>query len=278
MKTSNPSKGPFSARNRHSIFTFSLHSYMSNQRYYSNIYWHFSGSPKGIDWRNVRRPADIEKQGPILDPAAAKDTLKLILTAKTLRGTCTETVVGDLETAKFCCVTDIPLKDLPSHSPYYGRVAIGFKARAVHKAFLPVMYIPTQSMPVVEMMVPNRKLTEMAYDFLKYQGSFQEQQALKLMSQAQSDAYKEVIRKPDADAMKGFLMNFVKVTDFDTSPENTFYREREWRNIGDFNFAIEDVAAVVVPEVHISEVRAHLDGEGYPGSISVVAWEFIEHA
>lgn len=61
-------------------------------------------------------------------------------------------------------------------------------------------------------MVPNRKLTEMAYEFLRYQGSFQEQQAMKLMSQSAHN--KEVIRKPDAEAMKGFLMNFVKVTDF----------------------------------------------------------------
>ena len=131
-------------------------------------------------------------------------------------------------------------------------------------------------MPVVEMMVPNRKLTEMAYDFLRYAGAFQEQQAMKLMSQAAHN--KELSRKPDAEAMKGFLMNFVKVTDFDSAPENTFYREREWRNIGDFRFTVDDVVAVVAPESLIGEVRKHLDNEGYPPSISTVAWEFIEHA
>jgi hypothetical protein len=249
---------------------------MSAQRYYSNIYWHFTGSPKGIDWRKVRRPADIAKQGTIAAPAAAINTLKLILTSQKLLASCTERVVDELETAKFCCVTDIPLKDLPSHEPYYGQVAIGFKARAVHRAFLPVMYVPTESMPLVEMMVPNRKLTETAYDFLSYQGSFQEQQAMKLLSQAAHN--KEMIRKPDSELMKGFLMNFVKVTEFDTSPENTFYREREWRNIGDFSFSVEDVAAVVVPETSIANVRTHMDKEGYPRSISIVAWEFIEHA
>lgn len=249
---------------------------MPTQRYYSNIYWHFTGSPKGIDWRKVRCPADITTQGPILDPAAANDTLKLILTSRKLIGSCTERIVDDIETAKFCCVTDIPLKDLPSHAPYYGKVAIGFKPHAVHKAFLPVMYVPTESMPVIEMLVPNRKLTEMAYDFLRHQGSFQEQQALKLMSQAVHN--KEVVIKPDAEAMKGFLMNFIKVTDFDISPENTFYREREWRNIGDFAFTVEDVAAVVVPESFIAEIRAHLNEKSYPQSISVVAWEFIENA
>lgn len=249
---------------------------MTNQRYYSNIYWHFTGSPKDIDWRQVRRPADIAMQGPILESHRAKDTLKAILQSKKLLARCTERVVADLETAKFCCVTDIPLKDLPSHAPYYGKVAIGFKAIAVHRAFLPVMYVPTESMPVVEMMVPNRKLTEMGFDYLRYQGSFQEQQALKLLSQAAD--IKEAVYKPDAEAMKGFLMNFVKVTDFDTSPENTFYREREWRNIGDFNFTGEDVAAVVVPEQFIAEVRELLDKEDFPQSISILAWDFIEHA
>jgi len=249
---------------------------MTIQRYYSNIYWHFTGSPKGIDWCKVGCPADITKQGPILDPAAAKDTLKLILKTQKLLGHCTERIVDDLETAKFCCVTDIPLKDLPSHSPYYGKVAIGFKAHAVHKSFLPVMYIPKESMPVIELLVPNRKLTEMAFGFLSYQGSFQEQQANKLMSQAVLN--KEVVQKPDSEAMKGFLMNFVKITDFDTSPENTFYREREWRNIGDFNFTVEDVAAIVVPESLIAGTQAHLVEMGYPQSISIVAWEFIENA
>jgi hypothetical protein len=249
---------------------------MSSQRYYSNIYWHFTGSPKGIDWREIRRPADIERQGPVLDPVTAKETLKLILTSKKLLGSCVERVVADLETAKFCCVTDIPLKDLPTHAPYYGKIAVGFKAAAVHKSFLPVMYIPTESMPVIEMMVPNRRLTELAYDFLKHQGSFQEQQAMKLMSQAGHNM--EAVSKPDADAMKGFLMNFVKVTNFDSSSENTFYREREWRKRGDFSFTVDDVAAVVAPEALIGEVRAHFDKEGYPPSISIVAWEFIEHA
>jgi hypothetical protein len=133
-----------------------------------------------------------------------------------------------------------------------------------------------ESMPVVAMLVPNRKLTEMAHDALGYKSSFQEQQAMKLMSQAAHN--KEVVRKPNAEAMKGFMMTFVKVTDFDPSPANTFYREREWRNIGNFSFTVDDVAAVAVPESFIGEIQEHFNQEGYPPSISIVAWEFIEHA
>lgn len=249
---------------------------MSIQRYYSNIYWHFTGSPKPIDWREVRCPADINKQNAVVDAENAAKTLKKILQSQKLLATCTERVLDDLDTAKFCCVTDIPLKDLPSHAPYYGKVAIGFKAKAVHKYFLPVIYLPKSRMPVIEMMVPNRQLTKMAYDMLQYQGSFQEQQAKRMFSQATHTA--ERIQSPDSEAMKGFFLNFVKVTDFDTSPENTFYREREWRNIGDFSFSVDDVAAVAAPESSVREVRECLNDAGYPPSISIVAWEFIEQA
>ena len=249
---------------------------MTTQRYYSNIYWHFTGSPEDIDWHKVRCPADITKQGSALNSERAKDTLKAILSTKKLLGLCTERIVADLETAQFCCVTDIPLKDLPSHAPYYGKVAIGFKASAIHSSFLPVIYMPTESMPVIEMMIPNHRLTEIANDFLTYLGSFSEQQAMKLLAQARHQ--QETVQKPDAEAMKGFLMNFVKVTDFDTTPENTFYREREWRNIGDFCFTVNDVAALVMPESFLGEVRAHLSEEGYPSTVSTLAWEFIENA
>ena len=107
-------------------------------------------------------------------------------------------------------------------------------------------------MPVVEKMVPNPRLTEMALDSLRYQGAFQEQQAARLLSLAAHQ--KEVVKEPDREALQGFLMNFVKVTKFDVSPENTFYREREWRNIGDFSFAFDDVAAVVVTFICVASI------------------------
>lgn len=99
---------------------------------------------------------------------------------------------------------------------------------------------------------------------------------MKLFSLAENN--KEAVRRPDVNSIKSFLMNFVKITEFDTSSENTFYREREWRKLGDFEFGVEDVAAVVVPELFIDEIRKHLDEEGYPRSISVVSWEFVEQA
>lgn len=211
-----------------------------------------------------------------MDPADSKDTLKKILQSQALLGRCTEQVLPGLETQKFCCVTDIPLKDLPTHAPYYGKVAIGFKADAVHRTFLPVLYIPKESLPMIEKLVPNRQLTEMAYQAWGSQGSFQEQQGYRL--HAQASANKELVKEPDSDQIKGFFMNLVKITDFNTSPENTFYREREWRNLGDFKFEKADVAAIVAPERFMGDIREFLADSGYPPSISIVAWEFIENA
>lgn len=251
---------------------------MANQRYFSNIYWHFTGSPKDIDWREVTKPADITKHGSVLEPAEAVKTLGLILGSSKLRATCTERVVDGVETEKFCCVTDIPLKDLPSHSPYYGKVAIGFKAGAVHRCFIPVLYIPKENLPTITNLLPNPQLVEMAFAALGQQTSFEQQQYQKLLAQANAPGNQIEVKRPDALAITGFFLNFVKMTDFDTSPENTFYREREWRNVGDFTFTSEEVAAIVVPDEFMGEAKKLLSSLGYPPSISVVAWEFIESA
>ena len=116
-----------------------------SQRYFSNIYWHFTGSPEGVDWSQAKCPKDITKQGPVLDNEKAAETLRLILDSSTLNATCTEKISETFETDKFCCVTDIPFKDLPSHSPYYGKVAIGFKAEVIHRHFFPVLYFTYQN-------------------------------------------------------------------------------------------------------------------------------------
>ncbi|MGB0865202.1 MAG: hypothetical protein ACPGSC_01760, partial [Granulosicoccaceae bacterium] len=38
-----------------------------SQRYFSNIYWHFTGSPVGVDWSKARCPKEITEQGPVLE-------------------------------------------------------------------------------------------------------------------------------------------------------------------------------------------------------------------
>jgi len=246
-----------------------------SQRYFSNIYWHFTGSPKNVDWSLARCPKDIIKQGPVLDDSEAANTLCLIIESSILRATCTEKIFEENKTDPFCCVTDIPLKDLPSHSPYYGKVAIGFKAEAIHQRFVPVLYIPEQNLPAIEKMVPNQQLVGLANNFLGNSGGFQEQQGMKLLGLASRN--KVPVKKVDTAAIGGFYSNYVKITNFDSDPENSYYREREWRGIGDFNFTHSDIEAVVAPSSVLKKIRETLQQLGI-NDVNVISWEFIEQA
>ncbi|MDA7746014.1 abortive infection system antitoxin AbiGi family protein [Psychromonas sp.] len=246
-----------------------------SQRYFSNIYWHFTGSPEGVDWSQARCPKDITEQGPVLDDGKAAETLRLILDSSMLKATCTEKISEALETDKFCCVTDIPFKDLPSHSLYYGKVAIGFKAEAIHSHFVPVLYIPKQNLPAVSKLILNPQLQAMAAEYLCDSGGFQEQQAMKLLAQASQN--KVEIQEIDEQEVGGFYSNFVKITDFDTDAENSYYREREWRCIGDFRFDSINIEAVVGPEEVLPIIRKKLE-ELNIYHVNVVSWEFIENA
>ena len=41
------------------------------QRYYSNVYSHFGGSRKGVEWHNVREPSDLTDKGEPQPPSDA---------------------------------------------------------------------------------------------------------------------------------------------------------------------------------------------------------------
>lgn len=205
------------------------------QRYYSTIYWHFTGSPD-IDWNNVKSPEDMLTQGKPKPDEQAVKILKEIICSKTLKATSIEKLTDSIWTEKFCCTTDIPFKDLLTHAQYYGKVAIGFKAEMIQKIFLPVFYVSTD----------NKSYSE------------------------------EVLKTLDSEQ---YIKNFIKMTDFTSENDgHTFYREREWRHIGDFNFNVEDVAALVVPNNSLLEMRKCLESNHFPEDISVLSWRLIEQA
>lgn len=108
------------------------------QSYFSKIYWHFTGGP-AVNWSDIRTPKEIKNK--TKSSIEAVQILKKILSSRKLLATCTEKIMGELRTNKFCCVCDIPFKDLIYHTDYYGKVAIGFSAKAIHKQFNPVLYM-----------------------------------------------------------------------------------------------------------------------------------------
>ena len=230
------------------------------QRYYSNTYWHFVGSPLGVDWHSVRQPSDILRGGVRpKEPDACVKVVADILASRTLKARCTERISDQVLTRHFCCVTDIPLKDLPSHAPYYGRVAIGFRAAAIHSAFLPVLYYPTHQLPQVQRGFIGNPVKRW-----------------------QSDAADRIIpvMAPDPSLATNPFKDYLKLTDFSARPEESFYREREWRHPGsDFRFQPEDIAAIVAPEREIGRLRALVPNAlGSDGRVSFVTWELIENS
>ncbi len=238
------------------------------QRYYSNIYWHFTGSPD-VDWNIVTMPAEIK--GKAKSPEVSKNTLiKIILSQKLLAGV-PEKIHGNVKTESFCCVCDIPFKDLISHAEYYGKVAIGFNSTAIQRSFNPVFYYK-YNFPIPKKISAdkNRKLDKnKAFD--------KNDSAFKLISYMfgldESTEYNKFL-----DSELGLLKPYIKITRFSDKDEETFYREREWRKIGDFNFKPEDVEAILVPKGYFSEVKKTLKDNDYNSNISIVSYEFLEKA
>lgn len=228
------------------------------QRYYSMIYWHFVGSPAGVDWHAVRKPADILSNGAKpKEPTECVSIVASIINSLTLRATCTERISDEVSTRPFCCVTDIPLKDLPSHAPYYGKVAIGFRAEAIHSVFLPVLYYPIRQLPQIQR---------------GYKGI----PVKRWLSEA-GDRVGPVMEVDPSLATNPFK-DFLKLTDFSVRPEESFYREREWRHAGsDFGFRLDDIAAIVAPERIIGDLRTLVS---IPEVLrtSFVTWEFVEES
>lgn len=239
------------------------------QRYYSKLYWHFTGSPN-VNWSNLSMPKDINAEPK--SPKESIETLKAILTSQKLLATCTEKIFGDIKTDKFCCVCDIPFKDLLYHSEYYGQVALGFSAGAIHQNFNPVLYVERDfPIPGDIKIYEHHRLDEdrtfrendSAFEYFSY-----------LFGLEENDQYKGYLEK-----YLGFLKKFIKITKFSEKDDETFYREREWRSTsGDFNFQKDDIEAIIAPREFITEVQEHLKKCQYENHIPVIPFDFINKA
>lgn len=233
------------------------------QRYYSNIYWHFVGSPEGINWHKVKKPSDILSQKLALNVETKSNErcLEIILSivkSKRLRAKCTEMIDDQLITNAFCCVTDIPFKDLVNHSKYYGRTALGFRASSIHRNFLPVLYQPTRYLPTINDgfdPIPAERWIRGRENLIER-------------------------RKIDPDLNKNPLKDYLKLTEFSDTSDESFYQEREWRHVGaDFVFEPEDLVAILAPEESLRKLQTLIgSGDCISESTSFVSWEFLENA
>ena len=248
------------------------------QRYYSNVFWHFTGSPRGIDWSKVHSPAELLQIGSPAEPVTGTSIALQILATGKLLASCSEQVAEEHATDRFCCVTDIPIKDLPIHSRCYGKVAIGFKASFIHKAFQPVMYVPSNRLPPGKVRtVPSKAYLDVVHDALYERGDWDEAMHYEEMAMNHPDS---ITTHLDLTKTGTQFLHFVKVTEFSPNPEHTFYSEREWRHLGDFHFPPHAVAAIVAPEAQLKMLKDYLAADvryATYSQLSVFSWELIEN-
>jgi len=239
------------------------------QRYYSGIFWHFTGAPSGVPWQDLNKPSEILDSERVPKPdKITVEIVKKILKAKKLIASCAEKIDDGTDTAPFCCVTDIPLKDLPNFSQFYGRSAIGFHHPRIHQLFFPVTYMPRDHLPQENSV----GVSEDELDSIMNPNPSQGDQKLRNKVNSRPDR-----TKLDESQATPFALNRMKFTEFSVRPEETFYSEREWRRLGSFEFESSDVAALVVPQEFIPDVRKFLDQNGFE-STSLIAFEIIELA
>jgi Putative abortive phage resistance protein AbiGi, antitoxin len=238
--------------------------------YYSNIYWHFTGSPKGIDWTQINSPREIRQQGTPKTDAESIEIAKEIFKSRTLKAMCIERIAEDLKTQPFCCVTDIPIQNLQEHCQYYGNVAIGFDHKIIHKIFNPVFYVPRSRFK--SKLDTITKPNEVNYGIL---GSWR----------YNKDGSQEMVRTPfvnaflslqtDTRELGSYIFNYFKITNFSNDPDETFYREREWRKLSDFHFEYSDIAAIITPTSYKHDFENLFEEQNING-INILNWDFLK--
>jgi hypothetical protein len=240
---------------------------MRMQSYFSKIYWHFTGGP-AVDWENITEPREIKNK--TKSPDESVEILNEIIASQKLIASCTEKIMGELTTRKFCCVCDIPFKDLIGHAEYYGRVAIGFAARSIHRQFNPVLYLE-RDFPAPDHIIIDDKLLPEAvqrnggrcslYDYMSY-----------LLGLDSNARHRDFLNQ-----YFGHLTQCIKFTRFSENDDETFYREREWRSInGDYHFVPEDVEAIIGPREFIPAVKEQLSNCQYKNDIAIIPFDFLE--
>ncbi|MFW5985573.1 MAG: abortive infection system antitoxin AbiGi family protein [Halanaerobiaceae bacterium] len=230
---------------------------------YSTIFWHFTGAPKFKENARINRPDDMLKSEKIKRTKTDQEAIKIlkkILADQKLLATSQEKIMGNIKTKSFCCVCDLPLKDLKVHSQYYGNVALGFSSEQIYKNFNPVLYINYEKLELVSEICINHN----KFDWNKIKNREIELDTIintrsSLKTQLSSEQFK----------------NYIKLTDFNEATEKTFYREKEWRCLEDFNFKKADVSAVIVPQNFISPIEKYLNQKKFR-NISIISWEIIE--
>ncbi|HAB52258.1 MAG TPA: hypothetical protein DCE80_08835 [Ignavibacteriales bacterium] len=222
------------------------------QRFTTKVLWHFTGYNKTA----------LEAFG----------ILKSIVSAQTLK------ISSDYQKIKMpsgaerlgypaSCVCDIPFKDLRIHTARYGNYGIAFKKdNAITRGhFNPVLYIQ--------------------HDHHLFKHA---EQLLDRFDNANTNTIennkelREYLMIMGTYVKRSDLTRKISIadTDLDRQQKNNFYYEREWRSAYEWKFHVDDVAAILLPENHLGEMKEFIknnsETQNY-AKIPLISYEMVEY-
>jgi len=174
------------------------------------------------------------------------------------------------------CFCDVPIADIEFHSKKYSRFGISFlKSFLIKKGVNPVFYVSKNSMIYVdgEDPMPRSEYYDKKHkQYIDFFHGFPEQKSTaKGWEPIPSLELKYGIKKFEIQKFLAFhLFSFVKFYD-DNLPESdpkNYYMEREWRIIGNLNFALDDVHRIFLPKSYAKRFRK--DMPEYEGLVTFI--------
>lgn len=211
-----------------------------NQSYVSNELTHFVGRRKPTDDGRFLLLCEILRVGKLgKGPGSI--------------GICTNHDLGsnDLLVPEMVCFCDIPLDSVSIHMGKYGRFGLAFtKAFMKTKGCNPVYYVSRESPCTDHRYGQNDPRREVRWgDFFQtafngWYPTIKDRDPSKL--------------SPIENLLLWYIFGHVKFFDstLDEDDLKNYYMEREWRIIGRMEFAMDDVARVILPSCYVSRFRA----------------------
>src|SRR5215212_8657471 len=238
---------------------------MPSQRYVSPELTHFVGKRLSSEDQQDQQYSllvdDILKAGWLMHPPFDRPPGEGLSEGTPLVGGTPTPGVDDTEAAYWqgICFCDIPVTDLEIHMNKYSRFGLSFRKLFLRdKGANPVLYVAKKSQALAFGLPDVRS----GYDVWPRDKVFKEN------IQIFSDKYLGTLPQPQKYFLDMLVFAFIKYFDDSASDEDkaNVYMEREWRVLGDVNFALEDVHRVFMPERYAERFRKDLPN--YTGQLT----------
>jgi hypothetical protein len=225
---------------------------MPTQRYVSHELTHFVGKGLSENQQYSLLVNDILKAGWLMHPPIDDRQPSEVLRGSPLVGGTHTPDVDDTEAVYWqgICFCDIPVTDLEIHMTKYSRFGLSFlKPFLVGKGANPVLYVANNSPALPFGLSGTRSGDEVWPRRRVFKGN------IELL-----EDYRDKFPLTLKFFLDMLVFSFIKYFDDSTSDEDeaNVYMEREWRVLGDVNFALADVHRVFMPESYAEHFRADL--------------------